>query len=404
MKNFFSLAAAAALSAASLSAQAQITLDGVVNANEIGNAGSGLYTSLGAFTTPHISNGGFGNWGLLRLYAANTNSKLYFFVAGTMENTGNGFQLYMDFPHLTRVAQGTALPAITGTTASAPTMFEVKGSDPGVAGVKMDMPVDAAIALKGDAAAYVPQALIFTSPTAGSAATLSPTIPVTGAATTIAATATTGAFAPFAGMRMAYRNSSSGSLVTGFPTTGPGGPGNPGNTATNPGSAGSYGWEIEMDRTALGLPSGANVIRLFAGYVANGGYWSSDVIPEIPGNGNTNLENTPDFTQEDGTQAATFNVVVTSNRKAEEASVAVGVFPNPSADLTTITYRVQDGTQPVNVELTDLMGRKVRTLYTGTQGVGFHNLPVNKLTVAAGTYMVKVQVGDKTATRKVVLL
>ncbi|WP_400191372.1 T9SS type A sorting domain-containing protein [Hymenobacter sp. B81] len=391
MKKIFTLAAAGALATASLTAQAQITLDGVVNANEIGSAAAGQYVSLGAYNQPHPS--GFGDWGLLRMYAANTSTKLYFFLAGTPENNGNGFHLYMDFPHLNRVPDATPLPTITGTDPAAPTMFEVKGTEPGVAGMVLDMPVDAALALKGDGANFIPQALMFTSATAGTATNLTPTIPTAaGAPQTINASATTGAFAPLAGMRMAFRTTSTGKVTD-----------NPGAAVPNPGGAGSYGWEIEMDRAALGLPAGANVIRLFAGYVANSGYWSSDVIPEIPGN-TTNLENTPDFSLEQGTQAATFNVVVTSSRQAAEAAVAMGVFPNPSADKTTITYQVLGKSQAVQVVLTDLMGRTVRTLHNGTESAGFHNLEVSKQDVSAGTYLVKVQVGDKAATRKVVLL
>ncbi|MCB2407810.1 T9SS type A sorting domain-containing protein [Hymenobacter lucidus] len=401
MKKIFTLATLGLLSATAFEAQAQITVDGVVDAAEIGAANTGRYSLLGRFNTPHIENGGFGNWGLLSMYAANSSSKLYVFVAGTMQNSGNGFQLYMDLPNVSGVPAGTALPTITGTSTTAQTMFEVKGSDPGVAGTKMDQEVDMALALKGDAAAYIPQALVFTSATAGTTTTLAPNIPVTGAATAI--TAPTGAFTRFANARMAYRNSVSGSLVANFPATNPGA-GNPGNTATNPGSAGSYGWEIELDRTALGLPSGASIIRLMSGYVANGGYWSSDVIPEITGNGNTNLENRPDFTTKAGTQSATVNVVVLSSRSAADAAVAMSVFPNPTAGSATVTYQVLSKNQPVTVTLTDLMGRTVRTLQDGIKPAGFHNATVSSQDVSAGTYMVKVQVGDLTSTRKVVLL
>ena len=51
-----------------MSAQAQITPNGVIAVTEIG---TGNYQLLGRFTTPHISNGGFGNWGLLSMYASN---------------------------------------------------------------------------------------------------------------------------------------------------------------------------------------------------------------------------------------------------------------------------------------------------------------------------------------------
>ncbi|WBO85575.1 T9SS type A sorting domain-containing protein [Hymenobacter yonginensis] len=385
MKKIFTLAAAGALAATALNAQAQITLDGVMNTAEIGAANSGRYVSLGAFTTPHPA--GFGDWGLLRMYGANTASKLYVALAGTPEANGNGLQIYMDFPNKTGVTSGTALPAVTGPVAgTATTMFEGAG----ITGTKMDMEVDAALALKGESlTSFIPQAAVYTSNTAGTAAVLATTMTATGAPITIAGA--TGNFAMFNGSRMAYRGTSDGKITT-----------NPGNA--NGGGAGSYGWEIELDRTALGLPSGASIVRLFAGYVSNTGYWSSDVIPEIAGNAAANLENSPDFTQETGTQAATLNVVVLSNRNAAEAAVAMSVFPNPSSSKATVTYQVLNRAQNVNVTLTDLTGRTVRVLKSGVQAAGFQSISLSTQDVAAGTYMVNVKVGDLTATRKVVLL
>lgn len=385
MKKIFTLAAAGALAATALNAQAQITVDGVMNAGEIGAANSGRYVSLGAFTTPHPA--GFGDWGLLRMYGANTATKLHIALAGTPEANGNGLQIYMDFPNKTGVTAGTALPAVTGPVAgTATTMFEGAG----ITGTKMDMEVDAALALKGESlTSFVPQAAVYTSNTAGTAAVLATTMPATGAAVTVAGA--TGNFAMFNGSRMAYRGTSDGKILT-----------NPGNA--NAGGAGSYGWEVELDRTALGLPSGASIVRLFAGYVSGTGYWSSDVIPEIPGNGIVNLENSPDFPQESGTQAAVLNVVVLSNRSAAEAAVAMSVFPNPSSSKATITYQVLSRAQNVNVTLTDLTGRTVRVLKSGVQAAGFQTINLSTQDVAAGTYMINVKVGDLTATRKVVLL
>ena len=129
-------------------------------------------------------------------------------------------------------------------------------------------------------------------------------------------------------------------------------------------------------------------------------YWSSDVIPEIPGNGNTNLGFNPDFTALGGTQAATLNVVVLSSRQADDAVVAMSVFPNPAQSSSTISYQVQGGTQPVSVRVTDLLGRTVQTLLDAPQHAGFQELRASTSGLAAGVYLVKVQVGDKVATRR----
>jgi len=375
MRKFFTLAAIGTLAATSLSAQAQITLDGVINAGEIG---AGRYVSLGQYTAPHPA--GFGDWGLLQMYGANTSSKLYIALAGTMERSGNGFTLYVDLPNMTGVPTGTALPPIT----AAGSTFERGGAI-------LDLPTtDLGINLKGDAAGQVPQVAVYTSATAGTAADLGPVLPASGTAVALTSNA---AFPMFNGARMAYKDSPDGKVLT-----------NPGNA--NGGGAGSYGWEIELDRTALGLPAGASIVRLFAAYTSNTNYWASDVIPEVLNGTAPNTANfafDPDFTQEAGTQAATFNVVL-GTKQADEASVAMSVFPNPTNSQATVTYRVLDKAEHVNVVLTDLLGRPVRTLQDGKQSAGFQNISLNNADIAAGTYMVRVQVGDKVATRKVVLL
>ncbi|WP_375418629.1 T9SS type A sorting domain-containing protein [uncultured Hymenobacter sp.] len=210
-----------------------------------------------------------------------------------------------------------------------------------------------------------------------------------GVPSTLGGAQTTGAYSLFAGTRVAYL------APTGNITT------NPGND--NGGGAGSYGLEYEFDRAALGLPSGASIVRVMAAYVSGDAFWSSDVIPEIAGNGNKNIEFSPNFTDQvkfPGVQAATINVVVLSSRKADEAVVAMSVFPNPSQGESTISYQVQGRGQAVAVKVTDLLGREVRTLLNTRQNAGFHELKVGTGALAAGAYLVKVQVGDRIATRR----
>ncbi|WP_187632141.1 T9SS type A sorting domain-containing protein [Hymenobacter lutimineralis] len=382
MKKTLTLALISTLAGAT-SAQAQITLDGIINANEIGATG-GKYTSLGAFTTPHVAGAGFGNAGLLRMYGANTATKLYIGLAGTLEASGNNFQLYLDLPNRTGVPVGTALPAIAGTT----TVFGTFAGG-GIGGTKMEMETDVAIAATGTNDV---QAAIYTA-TTGMAKSLGDGLsaPVNpgGSANTLPASATTGAYSLFAGTRVAYL---APTTPTGDITS------NPGNATE--GGAGSYGLEYEFDNAALGLPSGASVVHAMAAYVSGDGYWSSDVIPEIPGNGNNNLGFSPDFTALAGTQVAALNLVVTSSRKAEEAVVAMSVFPNPAQGKSTIAYRVLDKAQAVSVRVTDLLGREVRTLLAARQSAGFHELSVATGDLAVGAYLVKVQVGEKIATRR----
>ncbi|MEJ7659127.1 MAG: T9SS type A sorting domain-containing protein [Hymenobacter sp.] len=119
--------------------------------------------------------------------------------------------------------------------------------------------------------------------------------------------------------------------------------------------------------------------------------------------GLNNIGFSPDFTNATnfpGAQAAAVNLVVLSSRQADDAVVAMSIFPNPAQGQATITYQVKDASQPVAVRVTDLLGRDVRTLLDAKQTPGFHDLTVPTGELALGTYLIKVQVGDKVATRR----
>lgn len=82
--------------------------------------------------------------------------------------------------------------------------------------------------------------------------------------------------------------------------------------------------------------------------------------------------------------------------------------PNPFGPSTTISYAVeQDG--DVSVEIFDVNGRAVRTLYRGHQTVGeyerlWDGRSDDGSPVAAGTYYYRIQVGEKAGSRGMVLL
>ncbi|RZL13827.1 MAG: hypothetical protein EOO62_07120, partial [Hymenobacter sp.] len=232
MKKTLTLLVAGAL-ATSLSAQAQVTVDGVLNTTELT---TGNYVLVGKFTQTR----GFGDAGLLSLYAASTASKVYLFLGGTVEANGNSLQIYMKTPASAGVPRGTSLPG-TGTSG---TSFDGMVS-------KMDLAVNAAIAIRYTTG-YVVEGATYTSATAGTAAVLtSAANPGDGTVSTLAANTAQPAFA---GARVAYRAATGGKLSA-----------NPGLTATttdpNYGGAGTYGLEIELDRTAAGL-TGASALTL----------------------------------------------------------------------------------------------------------------------------------------------
>ncbi|RAK69563.1 hypothetical protein DLM85_01505 [Hymenobacter edaphi] len=215
-----------------------------------------------------------------------------------------------------------------------------------------------------------------------------------------------GNLAPFVGAQVAYTSSSALSTNPGF--------------ASN-GNAPSNGLEIAVSRTAIGMPAAGGTVRIFAlQNNAGGDYLSSDFIPQnnapipastgypLPNLGPAGGTNGVNFANVPGTQAGVLNVTTTSltvtgNRAAAEA-VALSVYPNPVQGEATVSYRVQNAQQPVNIELTDLMGRRVSTVFAGSQSVGVQSQKLNSGNVAAGTYLVKVRVGEQVATHKVTLL
>ena len=115
-----------------------------------------------------------------------------------------------------------------------------------------------------------------------------------------------------------------------------------------------------------------------------------------------------DFPTLPGRQAATVtlgaNGTVLANKAADAAAVAMSVYPNPAAGTATVAYSVAGRAEQVNIVLTDLLGRQVRVLESGLRSAGAQSTKVSTADVAAGTYLVRVQVGDKVATSKVVLM
>ena len=414
MKKIFTLAAASILAAGALSAQAQVTVDGQLTAAELtaGNyqliGKSDNFTFTG--TQNQSSNRPFGERGLLGLYVANTATKIYIFLGGTVDPGSNSFQLYMDVPGLTGVPAGTFLPAgLAGTS------FEK------ITRIKLDQPVELALALRGDGTPvgsapqnYRAEAAVFTSATAvQSLQVTSTTAPIVGNGTPLTLS-TTASYASLNNARMAYRNTTDGKIGT-----------NPGNgplyTTAAYAGVGSLGWEIEIDRAALGATATNAAFRIFALYNnSNGGYASGEFIPKaataaLPavfpspnlGGADNGPANDVDFGVVPGLQTATFTLGasgVLSSKSADAAALALGVYPNPAAGVATVAYNVGSRAENVNVILTDLLGRQVQVLASGQQAAGVQHATVSTATVAAGTYLVRVQVGDRIATSKVVLL
>lgn len=400
MKKLFTLAAAATLAAASLGAQAQVTVDGQLTAAEVSSAN---YTLVGRYTGAHgFAPSASNSAGLLALYAAADANNIYFFVVGTLQNDGNpatisnSLQLLVARPGVAGVPVGTALPKPTVSTTS------FQGFAP-----YLDLPGDMGLGIKGNgtAAQYQVDGVVYsggTTPTA-TAAVLSGATGVAATGATASITGQTGGLTVFNGAQVAYRTATS--LNT-----------NPGYGTNGAGAVPAYGLEVALSRASLGLPAAGGAVQVFALQNNGGGdYVSSDFIPQntaaLPASFTTtpNLGANPDFRLVPGTQAATINVgaatgITLAARAADVAAVGLSVYPNPVRGASTVSYRVTERASNVNIVLTDLMGRTVRTVENSLKQVGNQTASVDVDALAAGTYLMRVQVGDKVSTSKIAVL
>ena len=83
-------------------------------------------------------------------------------------------------------------------------------------------------------------------------------------------------------------------------------------------------------------------------------------------------------------------------------------YPNPFTETTTIPYRLAEGGL-VEIEVYDIRGHRVVTLVRQEQAPGTYRVSWNGRDafgdpVASGTYVVRMRAGNRTATRKVVLV
>lgn len=80
-----------------------------------------------------------------------------------------------------------------------------------------------------------------------------------------------------------------------------------------------------------------------------------------------------------------------------------GNYPNPFNPATTIRYSVASSTK-VNLEIYDILGRRVASLVNQTQQPGLYEVQFNGNKLASGVYLVYFKAGSYTKTHKIMLL
>jgi len=323
-----------------------------------------------------------------------------------MGNDRNSLQVYLDAPISTGVPLGTNLPKPAATSV---TSFKLMDA-------RMDFSPDLGIAIRGNGTANRLQVegIAYTATTATDGL-ITPTAGALndGGGTANAGTLTaTGALAPFNGGVLAYRNSPDGKVTSNVGNTTP-------NTGASYGAAGTTGWEMSFSRAAMGLTANGTTLRLFVlQNNGDGGFLSSDFIPQqTPGTAGagtslggfySNPTTSVNFRDVPGLQVAEAVINATSitlgTKAADAAAIGLSIYPNPSEGASTVQYAVTERASNVNIVLTDLVGRSVRVLENSIKAVGTQRTPLNTSNLAAGSYLVRVQVGERVSTSKVSVL
>ena len=361
MKKIFTLAAAGALAATALNAQAQVTLDGKVDATEITTTKTdGKYQLVSSYTGTHSVL----DKGLKSLYIASSATKLYVAVVGSFEQTGSYPAVigYINVPGKTGVAAGTKL--VGGAANDSP--LKIKPT--------MDFEVDYGFRLTFDADITKSAYFSYADYSNGNAAAVPDTYQggATKTGTALVASATTG---PLKDARVAYLASTS--LAA-----------NALNSAV----------EFEFDLASLGLTS-ASQVDLFFAYTNDGGVFTSDTVPPIAGQA-TALDADQDFTKIPGKQFLTYNLGsgLLATRSEVANALRFGVYPNPGSAVA-VSYKVPQGKQEVALTVFDATGKQVRSMKEVQMGEQSYKISG----LQAGIYVVKLNVnGEQTSSKMVI--
>lgn len=81
----------------------------------------------------------------------------------------------------------------------------------------------------------------------------------------------------------------------------------------------------------------------------------------------------------------------------------LGNYPNPFNNSTVIKFRLAEAAD-VTLEIFNVLGEKVQTVYSGSMSAGEHELAWNGDNASSGVYFYKLTAGEKTAVKKMALI
>jgi hypothetical protein len=82
-------------------------------------------------------------------------------------------------------------------------------------------------------------------------------------------------------------------------------------------------------------------------------------------------------------------------------SMRLSIYPNPTNKEVTISYTLSRG-EALEVDMTDMTGRVIKNLYSGTQADGSYSLVTDMAALTGGIYFVNFRTAEGTVVRKVI--
>lgn len=80
-----------------------------------------------------------------------------------------------------------------------------------------------------------------------------------------------------------------------------------------------------------------------------------------------------------------------------------GVYPNPALSGTNVEFIIPEKSR-VSIKINDIAGRMVKNVFDGIKEAGNHTIPVEMEGLTSGIYFLRVENGNKTATKKFTLI
>ncbi len=91
-----------------------------------------------------------------------------------------------------------------------------------------------------------------------------------------------------------------------------------------------------------------------------------------------------------------------ATESASQATEALGVYPTPFSDRTTVRYALEEAAE-VRVAVYDVLGRRVALLADGMVEAGTHEATFEAADLPSGVYLVRLEAGETVQTHRVTL-